>query len=249
MHRLACAVVVCIGLAGCAGSGPLPSSAVDLLACTGPPSEVGGTGDGLSTDTGGATPNEALAAFLAVTPFVIPTEGYERIGESGDRVAYGLIVDGRPKAVIVVAPSSGEVTDAAYTVVELRTCPAAEFGAAAAFPDGRRVWTHLDSGAILTDFAGAEHCGWQSVRFLDVEQTDDRPPAQFIRDADGVLAGVGGLEAFAAGVDLPADAVDTRYRTAEGLELWSVADGAAVYVVSPAGVERWPRATQFIGCR
>jgi hypothetical protein len=249
MVRLAALVAILIGLVGCGGAAALPSSGTALLECDGAPSEVGGSGEGLSTDTGGATPDEALAAFLAASPFVIPTSGYEAIAQAGDRHAYGYLVDGLAKAVIVVAPSTGEVTDAAYTVVELRTCPQSEFGSGASFDDGRRIWTHPDTGAILTDFAGAEHCGWQSVRFLDVETVAGRPPAQFIRDEEGVLAGYPGLDRFETVDQLPSDATDTGYRSSDGLELWIAADASAAFVVTPDGVERWPRAREMVGCR
>jgi hypothetical protein len=52
-----------------------------------------------------------------------------------------------------------------------------------------------------------------------------------------------------AGVELPADAAFSGYRTDEGLELWLAESDTAAHVVTRDGVERWPRADPPIGCR
>lgn len=50
-------------------------------------------------------------------------------------------------------------------------------------------------------------------------------------------------------MDLPADAVDSGFRTADGDQLWYAADDSAAYVLTAdGGVERWPRAEPPVGC-
>jgi hypothetical protein len=48
------------------------------------------------------------------------------------------------------------------------------------------------------------------------------------------------FDTYAAGIALPADANDSGYRSGE-LQLWFTPADTAAYVVSPDGVERWPR--------
>ena len=196
---------------------------------------------------GGSTPVETLDAFLAQSPFVVPVTNYEVIGTSGDRYAYGYRADGEVKVVVVVSRRFGHLVGATYAVDELRMCGGSEFGSETVFPDGRRIWTHLDTGEILTDIEGPGHCEWQSARMLHVERGGTMAK-QYLRDPQGVFAGFGLLEDYAEDVKLPDDASDSRYRTTDGLELWFTESDTALYVVTPQGIERWPRADEPIGC-
>jgi hypothetical protein len=56
------------------------------------------------------------------------------------------------------------------------------------------------------------------------------------------------LDTYAEGVELPEDAAFSGYRTDDGLELWFTSTDTAAYIVTPDGVERWPRADPAIGC-
>lgn len=211
---------------------------------------MGDFGDGLALEGGGgATPEEALRTFLVNAVYVIPRSDYEPIGQSGDRYAYGYRNDGEVKVVIVVSPRFAHLVDAAFAADELRACPEAEFGSDATFADDRRVWTDHETGEILTDIPGPGHCGWQSARMLHVAQPDGGGLwKQYVRDPIGVFGDVSLLEAYAEGVDLPTDATDSGYRSPEGYELWFTKTDNAAYVVTPEGVERWPRADPPIGC-
>lgn len=224
-------------------------SARELLECEGAISQVGGAGEALALDVGvgGSSPARALKAFLAATPFVIPLSGYETLGVSGDRYAYGYRADGEVKVVVVMSPRFAGLVGEAFAPDELRTCPDSEFGSAVDFGDGRRVWTHVETGEIITDIPGPEHCGWQSARMLHVER-DGALVAQYLRDPEGVFAGLDLLETYAQGVELPDDASDSGYRSPEGFELWFTESNTALYVVTPDGNERWPRADEPIGC-
>lgn len=226
-----------------------PESAIDLLECERGPSEVGGAGEGLAAEApGGDTPDEALAAFLASSSFVIPRTGYELIATTGDRHAYGYRADGEVKVVLVISERFGELVGARFTADELRTCPEAEFGADAEFNDERRVWAHETTGLTLADIAGSAHCGWQTARMLHVPEADGSLGKQYIRDPFGVFAGIPLLDTYAEDVELPDDATFSGYRSRDDQELWFTDADRAAYVVTPDGIERWPRAEEPIGC-
>ena len=224
-------------------------TAIDLLDCDGAPSTVGGADAGMAMEggAGGATPDEALAEFLANTLFVVPHDGYVPLGTSGDRFAYGYLVEDDVKVVAVFSPRHADVIGAAYALDELRACAESEFGSEAEFNDDRRVWTHAETGAILTDLPGPSHCGWQSARIMHVE-ADGVPVKQYLRDPDGVFTGIPLMDSYGEGVALPGDAADSGYRSPEGFELWFTDADTAAFVVTPVGVERWPRPVDLIGC-
>jgi hypothetical protein len=230
-------------------SAPDKLTVSDFLECDGEVTTVGGVGEALATDVGfgGSTPDEALRAFLDHGPFVIPVADYEPLGTSGDRYAYGYRADGEVKVVVVVSPRYGDLVGAVYATDELRTCPESEFGAEVEFGDGRRIWTHVETGGIITDLPGPSHCEWQSARMLHIEE-DGRLVAQYLRDPDGVFDHARLLDAYAEGVELPDDASDSGYRSPDGLQLWFTESNTALYVVTPDTVERWPRAEEPIGC-
>jgi hypothetical protein len=221
-------------------------TAADLLECDGPVSSVGGRADDFGPDTGGDTRDEAFEAFIAGGLFGTPVSGYRSLGEvAPDRWVYAFDRDGEIKIVIVVSGRFGEMVGAPYTVEEIRMCETAEFGAAD-FGEGRRTWVHEVTGNILTDIPGPSHCEWQSARMLHVE--DGQLVKQYLRDPQGVFDVGRLLETYAEGVELPPDATDSGYRSTEGFELWFTASDRAAYVVTPDGVERWPRAEEPIGC-
>jgi hypothetical protein len=221
--------------------------ATDLLQCEGAVSEMGGFADDFGPDGGGSTPEEAFAAWLEENPFPVPRSGYEPVAHGGDRWAWAFRADGRVKVVVVISPRFGEFVGMPFTIEELRLCDPAELGSDADLGPGQRIWTHVETGRILTDIAGPGHCGWESARMLHVERSG-RLLYQYLRDPEGVF-NFGGLEdTYAEGVELPGDAFFSGYRTEDGLELWFTPENRAAYVVTPDGIERWPRATEPIGC-
>lgn len=236
-----------------AASEPIASraaqTAIELLECEAAPSQVGGVGRGMAFEGGGGgtTPDDALTAFLASSAFVIPSGPYELIGSSGDRFAYGFRAGTEVKVVIVVSTRFADDVGAAFVLDELRTCNESEFGSEVAFPDERRVWTHAESGAILTDIVGPGHCGWQEARILHAI-AEDGAMKQYVRDPGDVL-GVPLRDTYNDDVEsLPDDAADSGYRTGEGAELWFTDSDRAAYVVVGDAIERWPRTVDIIGC-
>ena len=230
-----------------------PESASDLLDCDGPISEMGGLADDFGPEGAGATADEAFDNWAATTVFGVPRSGYQKLGNIGDRHVYAYEADGRAKVVVVISPRFGEfVGDAAFTIEELRTCDPSEYGGAVDLGPHQRVWTQDETGAILIDIAGPGHCGWESARMLHVNNPDGSFGRQYLRDPFGVFVEEqfddGLLDTYAEGVQLPADASFSGYRTADGLELWFTTEDRAAYVVTPDGVERWPRADPPRGC-
>jgi hypothetical protein len=67
---------------------------------------------------------------------------------------------------------------------------------------------------------------------------------EYLRDPDGVL---GDNERFEENGTLPAEAVDTGYRSAAGEALWIIpGDRSSIYVVDGDSVERWPQGTSAL---
>jgi len=225
-------------------------SATDLLECDGPVSQMGGRADDFGPEGAGATPEDAFGNWAATTVFGVPRSGYRALGNIGDRYVYAYENDGRAKVIVVISPRFGEmVGDAAYTIEELRTCDPSEYGAAVDLGPDQRVWTHDETGEILIDIAGPGHCSWQSARMLHVNNADGSLGTQYLRDPLGVFDGMPTLlQTYAEGVEMPADAAFSGYRTADDLELWFTSEDRAAYVVTPDGVERWPRADPPVGC-
>jgi hypothetical protein len=223
--------------------------ASDLLECDGPRSDMGGFANDFGVDSGGATPDEAFEAWIAASPFPLPRTGYSQLGSVGDRWVYTFESDGHTKVVVVISPRFGGEFGLAFAIDEMRTCDPSEYGAAVDLGPGRRAWVHAETGHLLTDIEGPGHCDWQSARMLHLTDGQGALTKHYVRDPEGVFGGHPGLlYDYADGVELPADAIDSGYRTQDELELWFTDADTAAYVVTPEGVERWPRADPPIGC-
>ena len=231
-------------------SSSVPQSASDLLDCDRPPSTIGGFADDFGPDGSGVTADEAMTAWLEGGLFPIPRSGYDRLGAIGDRVVYAFKSEDSVKVVVVISPRFSDLVGGApFTVEELRTCDPSEYGADVDLGPDRRVWANAETGRILSDLVGPAHCGWQSARLLHITNDEGQLDRQYVRDPEGVLAGTPGLLAeYDEGVELPADATYSGYRTEAGDELWFTSDDRAAYVVTADDVERWPRADEPIGC-
>jgi len=123
-------------------------------------------------------------------------------------------------------------------------------------PDWRRYgdyrpWTDAEGCLlridILAERPGPDHCGWEKADVLIAgvplgePYTTPDDTVQFVRDPAAVFD----LPDLAAGFDpdarLPDDAVDSGFRR-EDVSLWHVPDDqSAVWLVSGATAERWPR--------
>lgn len=115
--------------------------------------------------------------------------------------------------------------------------------------DGRAV-----APEELGTIAGPEHCGWSAATFLSIgwpvgtRSVSSAEARQYIRDPRGVVR-PSLRDRFGPNVPLPSDARPTGYRLG-ALEIYvSPTDqDEAVYVVGPAGAERWPRSDPMTLC-
>ncbi len=195
----------------------------------------GGTWDG------GATPDQAVAAFLSEVPVTMPRSGFEPVEESVDSVTFTHLHDGIVKAILRVDQGPVGHADGSWVVVRARSCAAAEFGPGTDFGDDVAVWSNGQDGVLL-ERTGAEHCGWEMVRTLTLGGR------QYVRDPEGVL-GDRPLEGrYDPSAVLPSDAASTGHHRGERA-LWLSADRRFLFVVDQSTVERWPASTLTLACR
>jgi hypothetical protein len=226
-----------------ASATPAPASAVDFLECD-DRSKIDGVADLIGPDeAGGSTPDEALFAWMTSGPFSwAPNAGYERIATTSDGAVFGYQVDGRVKVAVVISSRFAHSVGAAYIVDQLRFCDPSEIYAVG---PAHRVWINSE-GETLDDNVGPEHCQWQLARILSVPDGDGF--RSYLRDPLGVMSRDQTLfDTYASGISLPADAIDSGFRSGD-LELWFTPGDTAAYVVSPDGVERWPRYEEAAFC-
>jgi hypothetical protein len=247
-RRAAILVSAALLLTACATPSPSPSpppiasaasspvGAVEFLECD-DRSKIDGVADGVSPDdAGGSTPDEALFAWMASRPSSwVPNSGYERVATLSDGAVYGYHVDGEVKVAVLITSRLAGMVGAAYAFDEMQYCDLSEVFSVG---PAHRVWIN-SQGQTLDDDIGPEHCQWQLARILNVP--DGNGFRRYLRDPLGVMSRDQTLfDTYAAGISLPADAIDSGYRSGE-LELWFTPGDTAAYVVSPDGVERWPR--------
>ncbi|MCV0402213.1 MAG: hypothetical protein K5924_00730 [Chloroflexi bacterium] len=178
----------------------------------------------------------------------MPMDGYRNLGAIGNQHVHVYENVGQVKVVLVVARRSGEDGTAQFVVDQLRACQLSEWGGDVDLGPEIVVWSHDTRDLIVADHAGPEHCRWDSARFLNLERPVREPAAGYVRDPLHVLPANALFGSYAEGVELPADATFSGYRSAKGEELWFVPEDRAAYVVSPNGVERWPRVKQALAC-
>jgi hypothetical protein len=104
---------------------------------------------------------------------------------------------------------------------------------------GAQVWTGPDG--TVTAEPGSRHCGTESALFLVLGDK------QYVFDPGSTIEHRFLVSKPEQDAELPADAVDTGLRRSAA-HLWLAADGNAPYVVAGDTVQKWPRATQRLGC-
>lgn len=219
-----------------------------LVSCDGPV-HLGGW----SPDFGGpgpaAGPRAALETFVGQGLFGLPATGYREAASDDARVLYVYAAEGEPKVTAIVADAAAVeaelMVSKGWVIETFATCDPAEYAPSADDELRQTVWTDRDGDrvptSVVTSFAGPEHCGWQSVTFLHLDD------GQYLRDPDHHLTGET-VARYDGDVELPSDAVDTGYRPGDD-ELWLAADGTIAYLVTDGAVEAWPSTTRHVACR
>lgn len=236
------------GMSPLATPRPAPSWTADLagqLGCDGPIASIGGeVSDGVARDVTGATPDEALAAFLAPpSPYGgLPIRGFTELHVDEHWASFIHIVDGRTKAILVTSDLD-QGRDPGWAVVGLRACDPSEFEPSIPLTYAITIWTDSSgsraSTSVITSSPGPGHCGWESATFLWFDKVT------YLRDPSG-LSGLWQTPQFDPSATLPAQARDRGYSSG-GATLWTVPGGDA-YLVAGGHVERWPRLDPTIGC-
>lgn len=218
------------------------------VACDGPLHLGSWAPDFGGPSVGATDPQGALQAFLEQGFFGLPRDGYEQVAAEAGRVLFTYTVDSDPKVAVIVADSA--VVDEQLSVEEgwgievFATCDPAEYAPNTDGELGQTVWTDGDGNRVptstITSFPGPDHCGWQSVTFLHLE---DR---QYLRDPQNLLTDET-VRPYDGDARLPADAIDTGYRN-DNHELWLTTDSSIAYIVTDTAVEAWPSTTRSVAC-
>jgi hypothetical protein len=124
-------------------------------------------------------------------------------------------------------------------------------------PDGESLPT--DRPFVMDLYRGPTHCDWQDHLFLILSWplgTQVRGPFMssphthmFVRTSGSTELGASLATTFQPDAELPTSARDTGF-TREGWHLWVVDSriDVAVWLVNDDIVERWPAATEMLGC-
>ncbi|MER5881725.1 MULTISPECIES: hypothetical protein [unclassified Streptomyces] len=208
----------------------------------------GGGGGRWSKGDGGSTPEEGLNAYFDIYVPEEPDYGYRVERREGDRVLFSFDVKGRTKVAVVVAkdqprrPGWGPETSA--------SCDPSEWPASYTRSKGYEIWVDRTGHRVPTtkviSSPGAEHCDWQSAHFLDLGSGPNS--RMYVRDPEGLFGAELLNGTYDADARMPADARDTGYRYRDW-SLWFAADRSTAYVRTSDGVEAWPAAADWIGCR
>ena len=216
------------------------------LECGGPFANLGAEVDPAAEPVDPApSSNEAQRNALRLYQ-TLPVKGYEPIELLGHWARHRYLIDGRTKVVMVSTDRfEGYPDDVGWEVVGLRACDESEFASADISPEGLTIWRdHTETPIVTTTIfssRGPGHCGWESTVFLRFRGN------QYFRDPRHVLKEYS-VVAFDATARLPDDAVDTGFHT-EAWHLFTIPSGRAVFVRTSNGrIERWPSATQEVGC-
>lgn len=221
-------------------------AAADLVEC-----EHGLWQGGWSMDFGplgsGPDPDAAITSMTASGLLPSPPGGFTAVAQGQGRIAYTYNVDGRPRFAAVVADTEEVPLDATdrWAVEVFASCDPAEFDPSADARSGYKIWLDTDGGrvptSVVAESSGPEHCGWESVTFLTV---DDKT---FVADPEGVLPEDHVTATFDDDAELPSDAVDTGYHR-NGKHLWLAADGHSAFLVDEETVQGWPALTEGVAC-
>jgi hypothetical protein len=235
--------------------GPLePAAAVSALECDArTPYRKGRSAydDGLARVK--ASAGEALAEYMTESGPIgaVPSRGYVVERETGGRVLFSYDVEGRTKVAMLAADDVRDWDDdEGWGVRAWAQCDPAELPAAVTDDLNIGVWEDASGRRVSIDrirsFQGAEHCGWTDITFLLIGP--ERRADWYVRDTDDDFHTFL-RTSFSYNAALPAGATDTGLLR-KGQELW-LDEGRAAYLVDledPDDVERWPAATQAVGC-
>lgn len=221
------------------------------LECAGTP-YAGGAGyydSGLASVQDSA--EAALKNYFSEEILQLPRSGY-RVERSEDgRVLFSYDVDGQSKITFIAADSIRDFNhDRGWGVETWAECDPSELPANVTDELGIQVWQDAHGSRVpvtkIVSFKGAEHCDWQGITFLEIDNNGDH---QYVRDVTGELKPFL-ASTFDADVPLPAEATDTGFSRG-GRRLWLDPKRMAAYLVierEPSHAERWPVAKTHIGC-
>ncbi len=219
------------------------------LDCVHPPTGSNNAEAVYSQGATSATPRGAVDTAFSEGLFLsMPRVDLALAASETDRQLLTYEVDGRVLLAVVVhdGPAAEGTGGDGWYVESIARCDFAEFPEAVAEIPGfvrYGIWTDADGVPVpvgrVYSTPGPEHCGWEDMTFLVLD--DDRPrlSRSYIEDPDAELRdSVAGP--YLSHVPLPDDAVDTGWQR-QGRHLWLSPDGRYAYVGTAESVDAWPR--------
>jgi hypothetical protein len=199
-------------------------------------------GEGATADS----PEGALKEARSEGGFGGVQEGLRVAKREDHRVLYVLEVGGVVKQAVIVhdGPATEGAGGPGWYVESWAHCDYSELPAYFTDSIDLQIWTdpsgHPAPTSVIAAWKGPEHCGWQSMTFLELGQ------AVFVRNPQPEL-GEYFAEQYDEHAQLPADAADTGYER-DGEHLWLSSDKQRAFVGTVDDVEVWPRTIRPLGC-
>lgn len=189
---------------------------------------------------------EALKVARSEMLFGGTQEGLRVAKQEDDRVLYVVEVQGTVKQAVIVrdGPATEGAGGPGWYVESWAHCDFSELPRSFTDSIGLGIWTDPAGRPVPTttieSWRGPEHCGWESMTFLELGK------ATYVRDPQPGLDDYF-AEPYRPHAELPAGAMDTGFER-DGERLWTSPDDQRAFVGTKADVEVWPRAIEALGC-
>lgn len=216
---------------------PTPAWAADVvgnLACEGEvaPIGAGGSPGDIAGGSEAGSAKSSLDAFLAGDAryyATLPLANYELVEQSPSWALYAHLFEGRNRAVALFHDDGQS-----WSLWQVAACDPVEFDPAAPLSFELEFWTDVAGNRLPTTSVSDRADCYGGTRLRVAGRLFVADPRGSAYDPTRLHGTYGRLD------DLPPDAVDTGYRSGDR-RLFLAADELAAFVVTPTGVERWPR--------
>jgi hypothetical protein len=205
----------------------------------------------MGTYDGGSVSRTAARALSAgVGETYLGSTRFREARVETDRVLYTYEVERRIRQAYIVHRGLAVDGRTGWYVESWARCDWAELPELAE-KIGLQIWTDGTGRRIptseLVSGRGPEHCGWQTMTFLNVRGGDLEDGQTYVANPDPTYYPDYFRVPYRTGQRLPSTARDTGY-VLDGRRLWVAADRSRAFVGTASSVEVWPATTQPLAC-